>query len=49
MVEKREVEPYEVVVGTNVDFEFRDFDAVKNAIRMNVTTQYREEEKKRAE
>jgi len=37
-VKRIEVEPFDVVAGTNEDFEFRDFDSVKNAIRMNVTT-----------
>ena len=37
------------MAGTTADFEFRDFDSVKNQIRVNVAYQYKEDERKKAE
>ena len=39
--------PNEIIEGTATDFDYRDFNSVKNQIRMNVVRKYKEDEIKR--
>jgi hypothetical protein len=39
--------PNEIIEGTAMDFDYRDFNSVKNQIRMNVVRKYKEDEIKR--